>query len=104
MRLSSRTAQAKHPNTNYNGYVMESLKRFDFESLIQSSLKVRKNKNPKILFLFVAIIPKPQVGSVVFMLGPLESSRFLFICFVYNMAFIISYCIDRNSLVKNPMN
>jgi hypothetical protein len=28
MRLSSRTAQAKHQNTNLNGYLIESLKPF----------------------------------------------------------------------------
>ena len=72
---------------------MESLKLFDFESKIQSSLKVGKKKNPKAFFLFVAIIPKSQVGSVVFMLiltcllNPLFSYLFVF---VYNMAFIIS--------------
>lgn len=61
-------------------------------------------------FLFVAIIPKSQVDSAVFMLIrtglliPLFSYLFVFMYMYNNMAFIISYCIDRNSLVKNPIN
>jgi hypothetical protein len=42
-----------------------------YESLIQSSLKVGKKKNPKLFF--VAIMPKYQVGSAVFMLTLMAS-------------------------------
>lgn len=48
MRLSSRTAQAKHPNTSWNGYVIENSKLlFLISNSIFSEDTREDKKNPK---------------------------------------------------------
>ena len=100
MRISSRTAQAeKHPKISCNGYVRESLKLLNLWRY-----EVRNIRK----FFFVAIMPKFQVGSIVFililtgLLNPLFSYLFFFdlcLCVMW-LYFFVFFIIDRNSLVK----
>jgi len=95
MRLSSRTAQAKHPNTSRNGYVIESLKLlFLISNSIFSEDRRVDEKNPK-AFLYG---DNTKISSWLGRLyldpyGPLEFSLpyfflFLLFVFVYNVYYI----------------
>ena len=107
MRLSSRTAQAKHPNTCLNGYLIESLKLlFLISNSIFSEDTKGNEKNPKVLLCE----DNTKISSWLSRLyldpyGPLESSFpyfFFFDLFLYVMRLLlfVFFIIDRNSLVK----
>lgn len=95
MRLSSRTAQAKHPNTSCNGYVIESLKLlFLISNAIFSEDRRGDEKNPK-AFLYGDNTKISSWLSRLYLNSyrPPESSFSLFFLyfFVYNVAFICCF-------------